>query len=291
MIQKRTASIYINKSNYRHKIFDKMSSECKSVYNHMIFTISFYEYYKKYLLLSYPDIDDAYQFYTTNYKLRTNNTKIIYDHIKKINPLVYNDNIVDLSIKYLKILSKDKSIDFDDTNKIFVLIHPIRELLMARYVSNFYKVRNCLLHKKPVTDSDVFINHVKTNKTHIQENNLFGEYKQEKKLISKIVKKKLIKKKKVDDDNEIIDNTNDGVDNEPNENVKGTSKQNIIKKLALKTYIERHLPGDIIGNLLNKTYQSYKSYIALLLKGLKPNQPKYLKKRCKICNTFLLSFI
>ena len=236
-----------------------------------------------------------YNNYITNIPIIKNNNEIIYKYIKSIMGNHIKQNILQLSFKLLNKLSCKKSIKdilmennpynhnrylindnyyairsiiiydmlknnkkviYNDENKQEVVIDIIDRILKSFYNKNYYRTKNELINKKPITiQNNRFIEQVK-NEKYIIKQKKYINYKQK---ITDLLNKDIVEKDK---------------------KVTLLSNNNIIGRVTYKRLGDNinMLPSDLIINIIQKAYKGFCSYYALKEKGIKCNYPKYLSK-------------
>lgn len=267
-----TLSTFLNLSKDNYKIIDKLSFESKNIYNHSMYCINFYNKFKntvyKNIYFKYFSFDDIrknkyktdfinkqiqdefnnyYDLYSTNYKIIKKNNDIIYNYIKKKNPLILNTNFNDKLKEYMSACLKLKGIIFDKTNYQLVFYDVIKNILISYYKKNYFHLKYSIINKKPFNQKlniESFKNHVLNEKLFIDNDDTkISKYYQN---ISKLLKI--------------------------------NSEQNIIKNISIKSLKYNYLYKDTIRVIIDKCYMSYKSFISLKYNGYKSNKPKYKDK-------------
>lgn len=225
----------LKKRNYKivngKKIYEKSDSKTELI-NKKIYDI--YDYYL--------------ELYSKNYEIYKKNKINIYNFIKNFNShtLITNANYYENLKLINNMLPYNKIVNFNDTNKKFVLTDIVNFTYEYFYAKNFITIKNELIHKKPLTIKDKnFIKEVK-------ENN-FILIKKERNYIIQLQKK---------------------------HNIELFSEENIIGRLVYLHLNENKnkLPSDLICNIIKKAYGNIKAYYALCKKGIKSSKPQYLKK-------------
>jgi len=296
----RTLSVYINHSKEQHAIFNFISHESKNVYNYYLFCNNAYHFFKKNIfndvynhcsndkpILQYDiteipssdtdssdtdsfDINDYiqkiflsyYNLYALYFKDIINNTKIITKYISSKNIIVMHDNYQQLFHQLSNECFHLNDIKYDDTHMSMTYYDIIKNVLTKMYISNFYHVKDCILHKKPIRDElniNFFIEHVRSDQLYYNNSTLVTP---EMYIILAI-------------QYPMID-----------------SEQFIIRKFALSTLTNCKIYRDIAMNIMNKAYESYNSYVQKIFKGKKGKQPKYIHKDGKyVIPLFTSSFM
>jgi IS605 OrfB family transposase len=260
----RTLSIKASFSKEQMKIFRFLTNESKKIYNHYMFCLNIYNYYKEQLYedvflmhlnnsLTNENINDKiverikyyYAFYTNNYIQYKINNNVIYKIIKDMKLIITDENYDEA---YSTIINKcylDKNIIFNASNAHFLFYDIIKNILTSFYIRNFYNVRNSLIYKKPIPEHlqiDNFIKHVKKQKLKYKNSNI----------ITPLYYKALSK-----------------CYNDIN------SEQTIIRKFALEKLENNKMYRDTVINIMDNAYKSYKSYLELKFAGKYANKPKY----------------
>jgi len=263
-ISLKSLSLYYPFSKEQIKIFKFLTNESKKIFNHYMFYLNIYNFYKHQLYddifmmhlknkINNDNINDYIQQqlnkysknYIENYTQFKINNNIIYKIIKDMNLIItdktYNDS-------YLNVINKcifNKDILFNSTNAQFLFYGIIENILTTFYISNFYHVRNCLLYNKKFKEQlniPSFINHVKNKKLLYSHNTLLTPIYY--KLLSGLYKNL-------------------------------TSEQSIIHKFAYSNLTDCKIYKDTVINIMNCVYDSYKSYVKLKFMGIYANKPKY----------------
>jgi len=263
-ISLKSLSLYYPFSKEQIKIFKFLTNESKKIFNHYMFYLNIYNFYKHQLYddifmmhlknkINNDNINDYIQQqlnkysknYIENYTQFKINNNIIYKIIKDMNLIItdktYNDS-------YLNVINKcifNKYILFNSTNAQFLFYGIIENILTTFYISNFYHVRNCLLYNKKFKEQlniPSFINHVKNKKLLYSHNTLLTPVYY--KLLSGLYKNL-------------------------------TSEQSIIHKFAYSNLTDCKIYKDTVINIMNCVYDSYKSYVKLKFMGIYANKPKY----------------
>lgn len=259
-----------SKNNFNNDIFYKLGKISKNIYNITIYSIQVFNTFKielyknlynELIINNEMDISkyinkkllEYYEIYSSIKTKINNNNNIIYKYIindiNTNNIIVKNNNYNILLNKYLFELKNHNQIYFDD-NHIDILYNSIIiRIINSIYIKNYKKTENEMLNHISYTiyDEDI-INDIK--------NKNIKNFK-----INNIYKKKII----------------DEFDTKVN---KMTSDQNYIGRLVQATLGNNYgmLDSTMVGSIINKSYQSYTSYYAVLNKDLKANVPKFLKK-------------
>ena len=271
----QTFSTYMNINKEQFKIIDRISLESKNIYNHYMFCLNFYNKFKhniyKDLYINYftnyeiknlnssifnnkfQFINDEiqkkltvkYNYYCSNYQIMKNNNNIIYNYIKNDKPLVIHNNFNYYLRKYIIECIKLKGIIINNTNYNLVFYDVIENILITFYKNNYFHLKYSILYKKPFREElniELFKKHVLTeNLKFDNDTSVSSKYYL---LMNKIF------------------NIN--------------SEQNIIRKFALKNLKFDFVYRDIVINIMDKCYNTYKSHIALKYTKYKSNKPKYL---------------
>jgi len=267
-----TLSTFFNLSKENYKIIDKLSFESKNIYNHSIFCINFYNKFKdtvyKNVYFKYFSFDNIiknkyktdfinkhinnefnnyYDFYSNNYKIIKNNNDIIYNYIKKQNPLILNTNFNDKLKEYMNTCLKLKGIQFNKNNYHLVFYDVIKNILISYYKKNYFHLKFSIINKKPFNEK---LN-IESFKNHVLKENLFIDNDETK--ISKYYQN-ISKLSKI------------------------SSEQNIIRNITLESLKFNYLYKETIRSIIEKCYLGYKSFISLKYNGYKSNKPKYKDK-------------
>jgi len=263
-ISLKTLSLFCPFNKEQIKIFRFLTNESKKVFNHYMFYLNIYNFYKHQIYddifmmhlenkINNDNINDNIQQnlnkyskkYIENYSQFKINNNIIYKIIKEMN-LIITDKSYNES--YLNVINKcifNKDILFNSSNAQFLFYGIIENILTTYYINNFYHVRNCLLYNKPIKEQlniPSFIEHVKHKKLLYSHNVLLTPtyYK----LLSGLY-------------------------------IKLNSEQSIIHKFAYSNLTECKIYKDTVSHIMNCAYDSYKSYLKLKFMGKYANKPKY----------------
>ena len=259
-----TLSLKATFNKEQTKIFKFLTNESKKIFNHYMFSLNVYNFYKYKLYddifimhinkqITKENINDTivrklinyYKNYSNNYVQYKINNNIIYKTIKNMNIIITHDNYDDY---YLKIINKcilDNNIIFDSSNCDLLFYDIIKNILTTFYMNNFFSVRNSIIYKTKIKEHlniPSFIKHVIQKTLKYNNSTLYTS-------------------KCYDILNNIYENLN--------------SEQTIIRKLALYTLKDDKVYRDTIINIMDKVYESYLSYKELRLSGKYANKPKY----------------
>jgi IS605 OrfB family transposase len=283
----KTFSTYMDINREQFKIIDKISFESKNIYNHYMFCLNFYNkfknnIYKEIFMEHFSDhyvnkhfgdyeikdfknfeslalnnkydfINDdiqkkliiKYEYYCSYYKIYKTNNNIIYKYIKNDNPLIIHDNFNFYLNKYSVECLKLKGIEVNNINYNLVFHDIIGNILITFYKSNYFHLKYSIINKKPFRqelDIESFKTHVLTeNLKFVNDTSDLSKYYL---LMNKIFKI--------------------------------NSEQNIIRKFALKNLKSDFIYRDVVINIMDKCYTTYKSYIGLKYSKYKSNKPKYM---------------
>jgi hypothetical protein len=259
-----TFSTYLGTNKDNYKIIDKISFESKNVYNHYMFCLNFYNkfkndiyknlYNKHFINYSSKKITDKinleskynfindeiqkelfikYKFYSDNYKTIINNSNIIYKYIIDNKPTITDLNFEYYKYKFLFECIKLDKISLNIENYNIVYHNVIENILITFYKNNYFNVKYSIINKKPFREElniKTFINHVLNNKLKYDNDITKTSYY-------------YIQMSKI---------------------FKINSEQNIIRKFALKNYKHDFIYRDIVMNIMDKCYSTYKSYIVYI---------------------------
>jgi len=271
----RTISTWARIDNKNLNILRFMSHQAKNIYNSAIFHSQIYYRYSNLIfreilrlvrskkITTIKAIDDAvYQLYDKYYQhyliikpCIKHNNDIIYRFIKKSLRDIYliNNNFQFYYKKILTSLKKSTDLKFPEIASEFVM-KELREDILMSIMKSFYNknfdmiAKQISLKKKFTIKNQEFINQVK------RKEHLFKKKPPKYKSILK--KHKLFK-------------------NFPSK--KGVkSEQNYIKQIVRKYYKNDKIPGDLIGNIIDKGHHAYSSFFAIRKKSIKANIPKFL---------------
>lgn len=264
LIYQRTLSIIPTIDRDQYNIFNFLSNESKKIFNHYMFCLNVYNLFKNQF---YDDIyvmhlnnqinndninaiihikmNSYYDLFSLNFNQYKINNNAIYNIIKNMNLIVTHLNYNDLMHIIIGKCISNKSIKFNHTNHDFLFYGIIENILTTFYMNNFFSVKNSLIHKEPIKEElkiDSFINHVKDNKLFYNNSTLLtpNQYI-------------LLSKK--------YTNLN--------------SEQTLIRKLATHSLLDCKMYRDTMINIMDKAYESYKSYRELKFMGKKANKPKF----------------
>ena len=287
----RTISSFLSptKDKAQNHILEFMTREAKNIYNVSVFHTNIFTMYQNDIFKDiyakvikkeiidpntidewvYKLYDSYYQKYILIKPTIEHNRKIIYefitDYLDKNNIIIMNDTLDKTKIKITNILQNDKRIIIPDvTHAKPCFTDIIDNILNGIYSSNFHKVKNQILNKKPVTIKNTkFIEQVKQNEFILQENT-HESYKVKLSRCSiftpKIEPKKNAKEAKVKKPNYI------------------KSNQNYIARIIYKYFTNPKIPSDLMCNIIAKVFKSFSSYYALRKKGIYARKPQYLGK-------------
>jgi IS605 OrfB family transposase len=277
----RTFSTYIDNSSINHKIFNYLAHQSKNVFNYATFIITVFEKYNNRIFKSvhkllkqdyfidteameeyiYQSMRSAMDQYSKVKPLINTNNNIIYKYIQKklAKTHILNNNFFKLENEIIEEIREKNLIEFTEENIKDVFTEIVRTILKSFYCKNFFHVKNSLLHKTKIKITDKkFIDQVKNNKFLFKENG-YVNYRSE-----------IIKYLKQNPDSNIVWKTN----------------QNYVTRFIYQSMCDFHLPSDLIGNIIKKTYESYCSFRSLRANGKKANRPRFLPKD----GTFVLPF-
>lgn len=192
-----------------------------------------------------------------------NNNKIIYQHIidkitnKKI--IITNNIYTKFKDIIMAELLSNQNIKITLETKYELFDSIIETILKSLYNKNYFLTKYQIRNKIPVTINNYnLITSVKNNKYLFDTNNTTNKTFNYKPVIEKLFEQKL------------------------------KSDQNYISRFTYR-HLGKNihlLPMDVIGNIIDKTFDSIKSYYGKLEKELKSNLPKYLPKN----SHFILPF-
>ena len=193
---------------------------------------------------------EYHAFYCKHYKDIKNNSALILHYLickNKLDPIV-NSNYEQYIIDTCQFVMSNKYIVFS-IDTYWMVKKYILEIINWLYLVNFKTTRNEIRNKMPVTiKNKIFIENVKSNMCLLNE--------------------------------ESIDRNKNKLKIEKLLNIKLFSDQYIIKKATYAHLNDNkeYLPADVILNIIDKSYEAYKSYLALKQKGIKCNRQHFLKK-------------
>jgi len=210
---------------------------------------------KKYNDIIQNKLKKYYDQYTDNYNIYKKNNDIIYRYVKKQNLIITNENFNKTLENLIIKCSKLNGITFDKNNYDLVFFDIIKNILITYYKNNFFHVKYAILYKKPIKKElnlKYFIDHVRKDIL-LYDNDTIKQSK-----YYTILSKEL----------------------------KINAEQTIIRKLALNKLKHDFIYRDIVINIMDKCYNSYKSYMSLKYGGFKPSKPKYLEKEARFIIPF-----
>lgn len=201
----------------------------------------------KFILNAYKPYRELYCKNLNLYKTYRNQIKHFVMEENKKNPIINSnyENYFLITTEFVKHINENNY----EIHKTFIT-DEIKDTIDWLYTLNFNNTKNELLDHKPIKiNNDEFIENVK--------NEIF---------VVKFKKSDSLKKQIKD----LL-----GIDIH--------SKQFIVKKIT-RDYLmgnDKYLPGDIISNIIDTSYEAYTSYFAKKMKGISCNLPKYLSKNEK----------
>ena len=260
---KKTLSTFCSFTKEQTSIFRFLTNESKKIYNHYMFYLNIYNYYKNHVYndifimhtdkkITNDNIDEhvvnRFKYYSliyiNNYEQFKINNKLIYNIIKNMNLIITDTNYYQ---SYLQIINKcllNKDIIFNNSNCDFLFYDIIKNILTTFYINNFYSVRYQLLNNIPIKEHlniASFIEHVKLGQLRYSNNILLTP-----KYYTVL--------------SEIYDIN---------------SEQTIIRKFALYNLNDCKIYKDTVINIMDSVYDSYKSFLALKFSGKYANKPKF----------------
>jgi IS605 OrfB family transposase len=260
---KKTLSTCYSITKEQTSVFRFLTNESKKIYNHYMFYLNIYNYYKNNVYndifimhtdkkITNDNIDEhvvnRFKYYSliyiNNYEQFKINNKLIYNIIKNMNLIITDTNYYQ---SYLQIINKcllNKDIIFNSSNCDFLFYDIIKNILTTFYINNFYSVRYQLLNNIPIKEHlniASFIEHVKLGQLRYSNNILLTP-----KYYTAL--------------SEIYDIN---------------SEQTIIRKFALYNLNDCKIYKDTVINIMDSVYDSYKSFLALKFSGKYANKPKF----------------
>lgn len=238
---------------YKNGIFEQIYNDLidikkkyKKTYNKKI---EKYDIIEKFMML----FENCYNNYSINYNLIKKNNNIIFDYIKnKINDnnIVLNNSNIDEFIQDSINYFNKKNIEFNKNNKNIVVDNIVMKIVKYFYDKCYFRMRNELINKKPFT------------------------------IINEELKQNIINNDYYFEDKNI--NYKDKIMTEFNIKIK--SDQTLFKDVVYKFSLGENkskLPADIILNIINKYYDSIKSFYAVIKINNRAQKPKFLDKNAK----------
>ena len=270
------------------QIFKELGKISKNIYNISIYSIQVFNYFKIQLYETlYNDLLEEQKNKKIINKIneseyinnKLNNYFILYsslkDHIKNNNNYIYkfiinyitinkiiikNSNYNKITNDLINLLNNNENIYKDNINNDLLFNQIVIKIINSIYTKNYMRMKKEMLNHQAYTINDNEI--IKD----IKENNIldFSTKNIYKPLINEI----LINKYKVE------------ISKDPKYKYEIKSDQNYIGRLVYNNlgHNEGKINSTMIGSIIAKAYQAYTSYFALLQKGIKAKNPKFLKK-------------
>ena len=286
----RTISSYLSRHNKPlNNILDFMCHESKNIYNTSIFHTQIFLRHKNDIfeelhtlvndnkIKNITDFDEMlYEIYNKycedHIKLKTYkifNNNIIYKFIKtRLIDFIVNDNFVLIEKFVIQELEKQNILHFptncnnDTKNKLFHNI--VYSILASFYTKNFNMTKDQILAKQKCTiDDTIFIEQVKANNFLLINDKKNTKYKE-------LLKKHALFEEAIGKD-------------------KIKSDQNYIARIVYRYYTNPKIASNLMCDIINKAYESYKSFFKLKEKGIYVNIPKFLPKDAKYILPFFKS--
>ena len=257
---------YYDKNKLHFKIYTELAKISKNIYNSTIYCIKIFNYFKLKLyknlykqLKINPLIDTSkfiknqlinyHELYSKLSKHIKINHNYIYKYIigelKSCKIIIKNSNYEKYICYFQYILKKDPNIFFNGVNDNLLFYDIVEEIIKSMYKRNYGIIKKEMYLKKPFSfiDNEIILD--------INNDNILD-------FSSKNTYKIRIKNKF---------------------NIVLKSDINYIGRLVyakLENNYEK-IDSTMIGSIIDKAYKAYNSYYALLNKGIKSSQPKYLK--------------
>jgi len=258
---------YYDNDQFHHKIFNELGKISKNIYNLSIYSIQIFNLFKIKLYENlYNELKKNNKINTSEFvknklieyfelyssikdKLQNNNSyiyKFIINYITTNKIIIKNSNYENTKNYLFNILKKDVNIYLDGNNNYLLFDNIIIRIINSLYIKNHKIIEDEMLaHKKYSFNDDEIIQTIKDKK--IMDFTINTSYKEK-------------------------------IENELKIELK--SDQNYIGRLVYAKLDNNHhkLETTMICSIITKAYQSYTSFYALRNKGIKANQPKFLKK-------------
>ena len=272
---------FFDNDPFHYKIFKELGKISKNIYNTTIYSIQVFNYFKIELYKNlYTDlikdtniniseyINSKLIYYFNLYsslkdKLNSNNNyiyKYIINYINTNKIIIKNSNYIKTIDTLLDLLIDDMNIYMNNINDELLFDQIVTKIVNSIYTKNYMLTKNEMLNHKECTiiDSEIFED-IKNNK--IYDFSTKNIYKSK---INDILMVKYAEELKKD----------------PKFNYEVKSDQNYIGRLVYANlgYNDGKLDTTMIGSIIARAYQAYTSYFALLQKGIKAKNPKFLKK-------------
>lgn len=260
---------------FHYKIYKELGKISKNIYNISIYSIQVFNYFKIELyknlfneIIKDNNID-TYEYINSNLinyfnlysslkdKLKENNNyiyKYIINYITINKIIIKNSNYEQIIDILLNLLVNDVNIYTDNKNNYLLFNQILIKIVNSIYTKNYMRTKNEMIEHKKFTINDLeIIEDIKND--NIKDFSTKNIYKHQ---INDILKVKY----------------------KDNPNYELKSDQNYIGRLIYSNlgYNDGKLDTTMIGSIISKACQSYSSYFALLQKGIKAKNPKFLKK-------------